>query len=86
MQMYQQPPNQMPPMVQQAPQLAQAPVQVASALRGARRCSRQWACGLARLHVLMHMVAQVSGPTESSPDDKEQQRAQVLANRKQPLY
>ena len=34
----------------------------------------------------MHMVAQVSGPTESSPDDKEQQRAQVLANTKQPLY
>ena len=86
MQMYQQPPNQMPPMVQQAPQLAQAPVQVASALRGARRCSRQRACGRARLHVLMHMVAQVSGPTESSPDDKEQQRAQVLANTKQPLY
>jgi hypothetical protein len=62
--MYQQP--QMPPMVQEAPQLAQAP-------------SNPWG-GQSYNAAAYSPAVQVTGPTESSPDDKQQQRAQAAAS------
>ena len=64
--MYQPPPAQMPPMVQEAPQLAQAP-------------ANPWG-GASYNAAAYSPPVQVSGPTESSPDDKQQQRAQAAAS------
>merc|ERR1712127_391210 len=65
-QMYQQQPAQMPPMVEGAPQLAQAP-------------SNPWG-GQSYSAAAYSPAVQVTGPTESSPDDKQQQRAQAAAS------
>jgi hypothetical protein len=66
--MYPQMQQQMPPMVQEAPQLAQAP-----------SGPSPWG-GQAYNAAAYSPPVEVSGPTESSPDDKQQQRAQAAAS------